>query len=78
MFFYVFRKNVEDGSIKNCEKFEDKEEAIRAAQDEDYYRSHSNLAIERDSWKVILAQSEEDWGDLSTDAYEYEEVDFDI
>ena len=78
MYFYVFRKNVEDGSIKNCEMYEDKDEAIQAAQDEDYYRSHSNLQIERDSWRVVLAQSEEEWEDLATDDYDYEEVDFDI
>ncbi|GEM_PF-4365232 len=77
MNYYVFRKNVNDGSIKNCEKYEDLEEAKQAAQDEDYYRSHSNLQIERDSWKVVLAQSEADWGDMSTDDFDYEEIDFD-
>ena len=78
MFYYVFRKHVEDGSIKNCEKYEDKDEAIQAAQDEDYYRSHSNLQIERDSWRVVCAESETVLEDLNTDDYDYEEVDFDI
>ena len=36
MYYYVFRKNVNDASIKNCEKFTDLEEAKAGAQDEEY------------------------------------------
>ena len=77
MFYYVFRKNVNDGSIKNCEKYDSLEEAKFAAQDEEYYRSHSNSQPERDSWEVICAQSETKWDDLTTDNYEYEKINFD-
>ena len=33
MYYYVFRKNVNDASIKNCEKFTDLEEAKAGDQD---------------------------------------------
>lgn len=39
MYYYVFRKNVNDASIKNCEKFTDLEEAKAGAQDEEYYEA---------------------------------------
>lgn len=76
MYYYVFRKNVNDASIKNCEKFTDLEEAKAGAQDEEYYRSHANSRAERDSWRVVLAASEEKWEDLTSDAHEYEELDY--
>ena len=76
MFYYVFRKNVNDGTIRNCEAYESLDEAKFAAQEEEYYRSHSNSQPERESWKVVLAESETQWSDLTTDAYDYNEIDY--
>lgn len=62
---------------RTAEKFNRlNEEAKAGAQDEEYYRSHANSQAERDSWRVVLAASEEKWEDLTSDAHEYEELDY--
>ncbi|MDU0939351.1 MAG: hypothetical protein E7A81_03610 [Clostridiales bacterium] len=74
--YYVFRKSVNSDEIKNCEKYTDLQEAKYAAQDEEYYRSHSNVQAERDGFRVVLASTDEVWSDLTKDQYKYEELDY--
>lgn len=76
MFYYVFRKSVDSDLIKNTQKYLSLEEAITAAQDEEYYRSHSNVQAERDGFRVVLAKTNEEWSDYTCDKYEYEKIDF--